>query len=343
VRFDIRILNISLGGDEDVPCSQSIIDQAAEEAVRLGIVVVVAAGNSGHEGKHSIPPANSPSVITVGGYSDNNQLDSSVRELYQSNYGATADGTLKPEVIAPAMWVAAPILPGTPNFQRAESLSVLAAAADYELPSLARELKTLAELPNSLVNANALTIRAFVESVLQQQKIVATHYQHVDGTSFAAPIVSSIAAQMIEANPRLTPASVKDILISTAKRIKDQLLLRQGYGVVDAQAAVSKAAEETHALEVYFTKAESRVVSFTYHNDRAETVSVAGDFNGWDTVQTPLIKLESGLWHVSIPSLVAGRYEYKFVIDGREWIEDPANGLKAVNNVGGLNSILVVD
>ena len=73
-RFNIRVLNISLGGDEDVPCSQSFIDQAAEEAVRLGIVVVVAAGNSGHEAKHSIPPANSPSVITVGGYSDNNEL-----------------------------------------------------------------------------------------------------------------------------------------------------------------------------------------------------------------------------------------------------------------------------
>src|SRR6185503_4138576 len=71
-RYNIRVLNISLGGDEDVPCSRSIIDQAAEEAISRGIVVVAAAGNSGAEGRHSIPPANSPSVITVGGYSDNN-------------------------------------------------------------------------------------------------------------------------------------------------------------------------------------------------------------------------------------------------------------------------------
>ena len=46
-RFNIRVLNISLGGDEDVPCTRSIIDQAAEEAIGNGIVVVVAAGNSG--------------------------------------------------------------------------------------------------------------------------------------------------------------------------------------------------------------------------------------------------------------------------------------------------------
>ena len=42
-RYNIRVLNISLGGDEDVPCSKSVIDQAAEEAIRHGIVVVVAA------------------------------------------------------------------------------------------------------------------------------------------------------------------------------------------------------------------------------------------------------------------------------------------------------------
>src|SRR6266542_509614 len=64
-RYNIRVLNISLGGDEDVPCSQSVIDQLAEEAVRSRIVVVVAAGNTTE--RAPIPPANSPSVITVGG------------------------------------------------------------------------------------------------------------------------------------------------------------------------------------------------------------------------------------------------------------------------------------
>src|SRR6476620_3302559 len=76
-RYNIRVLSISLGGDEDVPCSQSIVDQAAEEAISHGIVVIAAAGNSGAEGRHSIPPANSPSVITVGGYTDHNRLNGS--------------------------------------------------------------------------------------------------------------------------------------------------------------------------------------------------------------------------------------------------------------------------
>ncbi|HET9786215.1 MAG TPA: S8 family serine peptidase, partial [Pyrinomonadaceae bacterium] len=149
-RYNIRVLNISLGGDEDVPCSRSIIDLAAEEAISHGIVVVAAAGNSGGEGRHSIPPANSPSVITVGGYSDNNQLNGNGLGLYHSNFGVTADGTVKPEIIAPAMWIAAPILPGTKSYERAEALSRLAGAADYQLPDLARELEETAELPEQL-------------------------------------------------------------------------------------------------------------------------------------------------------------------------------------------------
>src|ERR1044071_2825603 len=104
-RHNIRVLNISLGGDQDVPCSRSIVDQAAEEAISHGIVVVAAAGNSGAQGRHSIPPANSPSEITVGGYTDHNQLNGSELDLYHSNFGVTSDGTVKPEIVAPAMWI----------------------------------------------------------------------------------------------------------------------------------------------------------------------------------------------------------------------------------------------
>jgi serine protease AprX len=228
-RYNIRVLNISLGGDQDVPCSKSIIDQAAEEAISHGIVLVAAAGNSGGEGRHSIPPANSPSVITVGGYSDNNHLNGKKLDLYHSNFGITADGTMKPEIVAPAMWIAAPILPETGSYRRAEAVSRIAAAVDYQLPSLARELEEVAELVEQVVQGDAPEIRAYVEEILKQQKIVAAHYQHVDGTSFAAPIVASLVAQMIEANPRLTPGAIKNILISTADRILTAPVIRLGY------------------------------------------------------------------------------------------------------------------
>jgi len=342
-RYKIRVLNISLGGDEDVPCSRSIVDQAAEEAISHGIAVVAAAGNSGAEGRHSIPPANSPSVITVGGYTDHNRLNGSELNLYHSNFGMTADGTVKPEIVAPAMWVAAPILPGTRSYERAEALSRLAAAVDYQLPDLARELKEAAELP---ANSDATAIRAYVETALQQEKIVAAHYQNVDGTSFAAPIVASIVAQMIEANPTLTPGAIKNILVSTADRILTEPVIRQGYGVVNARRAVDLAKAEQHALNVVGCKpprVENGRLMFVFHDDNAQSVSVAGDFNDWDHVATPLKRDEAGLWSTQIVVPRAGRFEYKFIINGGRWIEDPSNGMKAPDNYGGLNSVLVIE
>jgi len=343
-RYDIRVLNISLGGDEDVPCVRSIIDQAAEEAIKEGIVVVVAAGNSGD--RHSIPPANSPSVITVGGYHDNNQIEGNALELYHSNFGVTAGGTVKPEIVAPAMWVAAPILPGTALYDRAEALSHLSSAPDYHLQILAHELEEKAELPENLRFGDAETIRKFVDDALKQLKIVATHYQHVDGTSFAAPIVTSIVAQMIEANPRLTPGAVKNILISTADRISNAPAIRQGYGVVNARRAVELAKQESHALNVVGCsppRVQNGHLVFVYHDDAATNVGVAGDFNAWNPTATTLQKDLSGLWLARVQTPPAGRYQYKFIVDGKRWVDDPSNGLKTPDGYGGLNSLLVIE
>jgi serine protease AprX len=283
-------------------------------------------------------------VITVGGYTDHNQLNGNKLDLYHSNFGSTADGTVKPEIVAPAMWVAAPILPGTRSYERAEALSRLSAAVDYELPDLARELKEVAELPEQVANADTTGIRTYVETALQQEKIVAAHYQHVDGTSFAAPIVTSVVAQMIQANPKLTPGAIRNILISTADRIVTEPVIRQGYGVVNARRAVEFAKTELHTLNVVGCKpprVENGRLMFIFHDDGAHSVSVAGDFNGWS--QTLLKRNESGLWFTDIVIPGTGRFEYKFIINGQRWIEDPSNGMKAPNNYGGLNSVLVLE
>jgi len=344
-RYSIRVVSISLGGDDDVPYATNLVDQAAEEAVQQGLVVIVAAGNSGCSDRPKpVPPANSPSVITVGGYSDNNKLHNQNLDLYCSSYGITADGFLKPEIIAPAIWVAAPILPGTANYKRAEALSQMAATPDFQLAFLVRELWQQAELPETLSDESPEKIREMVEALLRENKIVATHYQHVDGTSFAAPIVASVVAQMLEANPNLTPATVKQILIATADRIPGAPLVRQGYGVLNARRAVDHAGREMHRLEHdHFQppRVEAGKIMFFYHNDDAERVMLAGDFNNWNTAQIRFAKT-NGVWCAEIPAPQPGRYHYKFVVDGERWLDDPSNGLKAPDNYGGFNSVLNV-
>jgi serine protease AprX len=342
-RYNIRVASLSLGGDEDISYHQSAADQLAEEAVQRGLTLVVAAGNSGCTERHRpIPPANSPSVITVGGYDDKNELLNPRPALYCSSYGPTTDGLLKPEILGPAIWIAAPILPGTPFYDEAAALAEVLAAPDYELSYRVRALWQRARLEESLCEASPGAIRSVVESLLSRKKIVASHYQHVDGTSFAAPIVASVVAQMLEANPVLTPESIKNLLISTADRIPGAPVMRQGFGIINAHRAVREAACEQHVItgQVQPPRIEQGRLVFEFHDDRATTVSIAGDFNGWEGGQYFLSRTAQGIWRIEIDAPPAGLYRYKFVVDSNRWVEDPVNGLQEPDGFGGLNSLL---
>lgn len=345
-KYNIRVLNISLGGDEDLSAADSRIDWLAEECVWQGIVVIAAAGNSAlSEKAHSIPPANSPSIITVGGYADGNQVDMRLFNLYHSNYGATKDGTVKPEIIAPAMHIAAPILPETPDYKAAEMLEWIYNAPDWKFGNILYEHWHQADLPERILYQRSREAqREIIERVWQERKTVATHYQHVDGTSFAAPVVAAVVAQMLEANPALSPAAVKNILISTAERLGHFVADRQGYGCVNARRAVAAALRETHgfaACDFSPPRVEGDKILFFFHDDAAREISLGGDFNDWQP-DVHLKKQPNGFWQAAIKILPPGKYRYKFVVDGARWTDDASNGQKEPDGFGGFNSILYV-
>ncbi len=73
----------------------------------------------------------------------------------------------------------------------------------------------------------------------------------------------------------------------------------------------------------------------------ARSVSVAGDFNGWDPAQTKLERSDGGVWTATIP-LKPGRYQYMFVIDGKEWIADPLAPEETTDGFGSQNAVLDV-
>jgi serine protease AprX len=68
------------------------------------------------------------------------------------------------------------------------------------------------------------------------------YYTTGDGTSFSAPQVAGVIALMLEANPNLTPAQVRDILQRTATPLPSYYLYEVGAGMLNAQAAVLEAA-----------------------------------------------------------------------------------------------------
>jgi serine protease AprX len=163
--------------------------------------------------------------------------------MYRSSYGPTIDGLQKPEVIAPGIWVAAPILPRTPTAGEAQLYSELDAASDAQLRAI---IESHQGIDKDLDEARGLPVpllRQLITIKLREGNVINQYYKYVDGTSFAAPIVSSIVACMLEANPRLSPQQAKRILIDTAERVPAVEIERQGWGVVGAKRAVEIALE----------------------------------------------------------------------------------------------------
>jgi len=80
---------------------------------------------------------------------------------------------------------------------------------------------------------------------------------------------------------------------------------------------------------------------FTYQPPgRCERVYLAGEFNGWSTDATPM-EVAGTRFEVMLP-LAPGRYQYKFVADGR-WITDETAREFHPDGYGGQNSVIVVD
>ncbi len=241
-KYDIRVVNISAGGDFEQPYLDNSLCQLVERVVKLGVTVVCAVGNAGLLPGHPVlPPASAPSSIAVGGLDDQNSLDRAKRGMYRSSYGPTIDGLQKPEVIAPGIWVAGPILPNTPTADQAHLYAELDNAVDEELRDIIVCHQGVDKQLDDSKDLSVSLLRQLITIKLREGNVINQHYKFVDGTSFAAPIVSSIVACMLQANPKLTPQQVKRILIDTAERVASVAVERQGWGVVVPRKAVELA------------------------------------------------------------------------------------------------------
>ena len=80
-------------------------------------------------------------------------------------------------------------------------------------------------------------------------------------------------------------------------------------------------------------------VEFRINAEGARSVCVAGTFNNWDPGKTPLKRIGNA-WQTKV-ALTRGRYEYRFVIDGK-WMTDSAAKESSPNPYGELNSVVSV-
>ena len=95
-----------------------------------------------------------------------------------------------------------------------------------------------------------------------------------------------------------------------------------------------------------FLETEGSTVTFSYGNDGAESVYLAGTMNGWSSTADKMEKGDDGLYTLS-KKLDYGEYQYKFVVNypnggGTAWILDPANPQTVLDDKGSPNNSLYV-
>ena len=270
-RLGVRVVNVSVGGDFPQHWADNPLCLAAEELSRRGVLIAAAAGNSG--ARDLLAPAQAPSILTVGGYDDNNRRWSARHPdelgglaLYHHNFGDVYDGErtfFKPELLALARYLPAPLLPGTPTFREGHAIgrlrhTLLGGDTDH-LGQLLAHWHRVMHVDDERLHVKQLLDAHYAgndqaDSVpeiwrglrkrMNAHKWVHPFYQHVDGTSVAVAQVSAVAAQMFQANPHLTGEQVKAILLATATDMSLWPEDRRGAGLlqpVDAVAAALRA------------------------------------------------------------------------------------------------------
>jgi len=84
-----------------------------------------------------------------------------------------------------------------------------------------------------------------------------------------------------------------------------------------------------------------RAVRLEVFQPNAMDVCVAGSFNEWQPQATPMVPLGEGRWAKEL-TLPDGRYEYRFVVDGK-WVSDPNAAESAPNPFGSSNSVITIN
>jgi len=203
----IHGINLSVGYSFDpewFACGQSQLCVEVNRLVRSGVVVVVAAGNTGYGNQASAfngarqaglalsinDPGNADGAITVG--STHRTMPHTYGVSYFSSKGPTGDGRLKPDLVAPGE-------------------KVLSCAAGTMAENIANKL------PND-------TVPNYVED---------------SGTSMAAPHVSGAAAAFLSIKNEFIgkPEVIKQILLSTATDLGRERQF-QGAGLLDLMRAI---------------------------------------------------------------------------------------------------------
>jgi len=85
-------------------------------------------------------------------------------------------------------------------------------------------------------------------------------------------------------------------------------------------------------------------VTFAMPNSTwVDAVYLVGDFNDWNRTSHPLERDREGHWHLTLDLDLGRAYQFRYLRDGEEWINDNQADAHVSNPYGGANSVIITD
>jgi 1,4-alpha-glucan branching enzyme len=84
-----------------------------------------------------------------------------------------------------------------------------------------------------------------------------------------------------------------------------------------------------------------RVTFRVSHHIWADSIALVGEFNDWDAHSHPMRRTRGdGEWHISLVLEANSSYRFRYLVDGKEWMDDDHADNCEPNPFGGFDSVV---
>jgi 1,4-alpha-glucan branching enzyme len=90
----------------------------------------------------------------------------------------------------------------------------------------------------------------------------------------------------------------------------------------------------------YFKTKDECEVTFEVENDAAQSVALVSEANGWQPVKMRK-RRKDGIYYTKMRLPKEGQLQFRYLVDGHNWLNDNAADAYVANEFGGENSVVV--